>query len=149
MSLAFCQPLSPSPPVPSPGGPRGRILVVDDEVSIREFIGAALRTGGYGEVSFLSGGARVPSLALSERPALIIMDVMMPCGNGMKALRALRQCAATADIPVIMTSGFHVPSPDDRAAGRADAMLAKPFTVEELLSTVERLLQKQGQGVAA
>ncbi len=131
------------------GGRRGRILVVDDEVAVREFVGAALRAGGYADVVFSGGGAAVPTLALSERPHLIIMDVMMPCGNGMKALRALRQCPTTADIPVIMTSGFHVPSPDDRAAGRADAMLAKPFTVEELLSTVGRLLQKQGQGVAA
>jgi CheY-like chemotaxis protein len=80
-------------------------------------------------------------MALSERPDLIIMDVMMPCGNGMRALRALRQCPATAGIPVIMTSGFHVPSPDDKAAGRADALLAKPFGVEELLSCVGRLLK--------
>jgi CheY-like chemotaxis protein len=141
MSLAFCQPVSSPPPVPSSGGQRGSILVVDDEVSIREFIGAALRTGGYGEVLFLSGGARVPSLALSERPALIIMDVMMPCGNGMRALRALRNNPATAGIPVIMTSGFNVPSPGDPAAGRADHRLSKPFSAEELLEVVGRLIR--------
>jgi CheY-like chemotaxis protein len=141
MSLAFCHPVPSSPPASLAGGQRGRILVVDDEVSIREFIGAALRVGGYGEVLFLSGGARVPSLALSERPALIIMDVMMPCGNGMRALRALRNNPATAGIPVIITSGFNVPSPEDSAAGRADHRLSKPFTAEELLEVVGRLIK--------
>jgi CheY-like chemotaxis protein len=141
MSLAFCQPLPPSHPAPLSGGQRGRVLVVDDEISIREFIGAALRAGGYGEVQFLSGGARVPSLALAERPALIIMDVMMPCGNGMRALRALRDNPATAGIPVIITSGFNVPSSGDPAAGRADHRLAKPFSAEELLEVVGRLIK--------
>lgn len=126
--------------VPTSAG-RGRILVVDDERSVRELIGAGLRAGGYGEVIFSSGGAGVPMLALSERPQLIIMDVMMPCGNGMKALRALRNCPATAGIPVIITSGFTVPSPDDGSAGRADHLLPKPFTVEELLSVVGRLIK--------
>ena len=140
MSLA-CLPSSPAPATLSPGGQRGRILVVDDEGPVREFIGAALRSGGYGEVVFSGGGAAVPSLALTERPHLIIMDVMMPGGNGMRALRALRNCPATAGIPVIITSGFHVPLAEDKAAGRADAVLSKPFTVDHLLSEVGRLLK--------
>jgi two-component system response regulator MprA len=136
--------LTPVPPVAlaePAGGRRGRILVVDDEVAVREFVGAALRAGGYTDVAFSVGGAAVPTLALSERPQLIIMDVMMPRGNGMKALRALRNCQATADIPVIITSGFHVPSPEDGVAGRADHLLPKPFTVEQLLSVVGRLMR--------
>ena len=120
------------------GRGRGRILVVDDERAVREFIGAGLRAGGYGEVLYSSGGAGVPAMALSERPDLIIMDVMMPCGNGMRALRALRACAATSNIPVIITTGFPVPTSEDRASGRIDGMLAKPFSVEELLAEVGR-----------
>jgi CheY-like chemotaxis protein len=123
-----------------PGGVRGRVLVVDDEPSVREFIGAAMKAGGYHEVLYLSGGTGVLSLALSERPQLIIMDVMMPCGNGMRALRALRNHPATAGIPVIMTSGFNVPAPDGGAAGRADYRLAKPFTVEQLLAAVSQVM---------
>jgi len=124
---------------PSVAG-NGRILVVDDELPVREFIGAALKAGGYGEVVYSGGGAGVPSLALSERPRLIIMDVMMPGGNGMRALRALRGCPTTAGIPVIITSGFHVPGMEGGPSGPPDAVLAKPFTAEALMAAVARLM---------
>ena len=141
MYPSLLKPVVPVASAATSAGRRGRILVVDDERAVREFVGAALRAGGYTDVLFSTGGAGVPAQALSERPDLIVMDVMMPCGNGMRALRALRQCPATAGIPVIMTTGFQVPSPDDKAAGRADAMLVKPFGVEELLETVGRLMK--------
>lgn len=141
MYPSLLKPVVPAAPAAASTKRRGRVLVVDDERAVREFVGAALQVGGYADVLFSAGGTGVPAQALSERPDLIIMDVMMPCGNGMRALRALRQCPATAGIPVIMTSGFHVPSPDDKAAGRADALLAKPFSVEELLETVGRLIK--------
>src|SRR6187200_637423 len=84
----------------------GKILVVDDEPPMRRFIELGLQAGGYGEVIFCNSGSNVPSVAMSERPRLIIMDVMMPGGNGMRALRMLKQSPATAGIPVIITSGF-------------------------------------------
>lgn len=123
------------------GAARGLILVVDDQPSVREFIKAALHSGGYDDVTFLAGGAGVLRTALSDRPRLIVMDVMMPGGNGMRALRALRTCQATASIPVIITSGFSVPLAEDKVAGRPDGILSKPFSVEQLLEIVSRLIK--------
>ena len=117
----------------------GKVLVVDDEPSICRFIEAALRSAGFEEIVTCASGSAVPTLALSERPQLIIMDVMMPGGNGMRALRALKRTPATAGIPVIITSGFALPALDECPQNRADRVLAKPFTVEQLLKAVGQL----------
>src|SRR5688572_10602218 len=116
-----------------------RILIVDDEPLVRRFIESSLRAGGYEELLFASSGSTVPSAALSERPHLIIMDVMMPGGNGLRALRMLKQNANTAKIPVIMTSGFSALTLGDCEQSRADHLLTKPFTAAELLKQVGRL----------
>lgn len=117
-----------------------KILVVDDEPMMRRFIEASLRAAGYDELIFSSSGSAVPSLALAERPQLIIMDVMMPGGNGLRALRTLRSSPATARIPVIMTSGFNVLTMEESATNRPEQLLSKPFTASQLLGEVARLL---------
>ena len=125
-----------------------RILIVDDEPLVRRFIEASLRADGYDELLFGSSGSTVPSVALSERPDLIIMDVMMPGGNGLRALRILKQNANTAGIPVIMTSGFNVLTLEDCVQSRPDYLLAKPFTAAQLLKQVGRLLGAPQDGAA-
>lgn len=117
-----------------------KILIVDDEPLVRRFIESSLRAAGYEELLCESSGSRIPSVALSERPDLIIMDVMMPGGNGLRALRMLKQNANTAKIPVIMTSGFHVLTLGDCAESSPDHLLTKPFTPTQLLQQVGRLL---------
>src|SRR5436190_7461070 len=87
-----------------------KVLVVDDEPLVRQFIEATLRSRGYDEIIFSASGAVVPNLALKEQPHLIIMDVMMPGGNGIRALRALKESPSTSRIPVILTSGFSFPT---------------------------------------
>jgi CheY-like chemotaxis protein len=117
----------------------GRILVVDDEPAVRRFIELALRNAGYEDLLFCHTGTPVPFIARSERPGLIIMDVMMAGGNGMRALRKLKQCELTRDIPVILTSGFNVPTLEESEQNQPDHILAKPFTAPQLLVVVERL----------
>lgn len=135
-------PLIPTQPVPIPLTRRScKILVVDDEPLVCRFIEQALKSAGFNNLIFSSNGSNVPSLALAERPDLIIMDVMMPGGNGLKALRMLRNVPASARIPVIITSGFNVPTAGDCPQSRPDRVLAKPFAVEQLLKSVGSLLQ--------
>ena len=118
---------------------RGRkILVVDDEPMIRKFIESSLRAGGYEEVIFGTNGGCVPKLALQESPQLIIMDVMMPGGNGMRAYRNLKSTSETAGIPVIMTSGFNVMAVDANPENPPGPLLPKPFTAGRLLEEVNR-----------
>ena len=119
----------------------GKILVVDDEPPMRRFIELGLQAGGYGDMIFCNSGSNVQSVALSERPQLIIMDVMMPGGNGMRALRMLKQSPVTAGIPVILTSGFAIPTLDEQQ-NRADHLLHKPFSAEQLLKIVGLLIKE-------
>src|SRR5262245_48280348 len=101
----------PSTPAASSAKRRGKkILIVDDEPLVRQFIEAILRSKGYEDLLFCGNGSVVPNLALKEQPHLIIMDVMMPGGNGLRALRSLKSAPVTARIPVILTSGFNFPT---------------------------------------
>jgi CheY-like chemotaxis protein len=118
-----------------------KVLVVDDEPLVRQFIEATLRSRGYDEIIFSASGAVVPNLALKEQPHLIIMDVMMPGGNGIRALRALKESPSTSRIPVILTSGFSFPTLGECSQNRPDAVLAKPFLASQLLAKVESVLE--------
>ncbi len=120
---------------------RGKILVVDDEPAMRQFIEQALRLAGYRDLLFCHTGTPVPFMARSEQPGLIIMDVMMAGGNGMRALRSLRQSDLTRGIPVILTSGFSVLTLEESAENQPDRILPKPFTVPQLLQAVAQLLE--------
>src|SRR5207253_2279766 len=109
-------------------------LIVDDEPLVRQFIEAILRSKGYDDLIFSGNGSTVPTQALKEQPHLIIMDVMMPGGNGLRALRILKGSAATARIPVILTSGFNFPTLGELQLNRPDGVLAKPFLASQLLA---------------
>ncbi len=118
------------------------ILIVDDEPLIRQLIAATLFARGYEDFIFASSGKAVPALAQKEQPHLIIMDVMMPGGNGLRALRALKECPATSTIPVILTSGFNFPTLGECSQNRPDGLLAKPFMPSHLLAKVESVLAR-------
>ena len=138
--LSPCAVFIPAEPSIGSDGQGFKILVVDDEPMMRKFIAGSLNAGGFPEVIFGSNGGSVHSLALRENPRLIIMDVIMPGGNGMRAYRTLKNSARTAAIPVIMTSGFDVLAVDPSAGNMPSHLLAKPFTAQRLLEEVNRVL---------
>jgi Response regulators consisting of a CheY-like receiver domain and a winged-helix DNA-binding domain len=78
-----------------------RLLVIDDEVDIREIAGLSLQLTEGWTVTAVSGGASGAALALSMEPDAILLDVMMPDMDGPSTLRALQQQRATKSIPVI------------------------------------------------
>lgn len=117
-----------------------RILVVDDEAAVRAFIEMSLRAGGFNDFAFAQDGREVLPLAQEARPHLIIMDVIMPRVNGLNALRMLKENSGTAAIPVIITSGFDFDNIRDIAKEQADLLLPKPFTPEQILFEVNRVL---------
>lgn len=117
-----------------------KILVVDDEPAVLRLIEGILRKAGFEHLIFGHDGAGVFQFAVQERPQLIIMDVMMHRGNGLRALRQLKSNALTALIPVILTTGFDKNTLGECAQEQASYIMAKPFTPEQLLSHVEELL---------
>lgn len=118
----------------------GRILVVDDEDSVRQLFQIVLQHEGY-EVLLATNGAEALLAAHREKPDLIILDWMMPVMDGMSALRQLRADPATSPIPILMLTARQ--SDTDTTAALvvgADVYLTKPFEPHEVLSLISRLL---------
>ena len=116
-----------------------RILVVDDELEIREMLDLNLRLRGF-TVMTARDGAEAVSVARDWRPDLIILDVMMPKVDGFTALRGLRR---VTDVPIIMLSARS--DVQDRVRGLedgADEYLTKPFEVPELVARIRTRLRR-------
>ncbi len=119
------------------------ILVVDDEQPIRALLRQVLSEAGYRVLEAVDGLDGL-SKARAHDPDLIILDLMMPNLSGFDVLTALRTDSATSGLPVIILSVL-----DDRRKGLrlgADAYLTKPLNVDEILTTIERLLARAARG---
>lgn len=119
-----------------------RILVIDDETKIVDFIRRGLEYEGY-DVDVAYDGLSGLSQARNTPPDLIILDIMMPGLDGLEVCRRLRAEGWT-DLPILMlTAKDAVP---DRVAGLdagADDYLVKPFAFDELLARVRALLRRR------
>jgi two-component system response regulator MprA len=119
---------------------RMRILVVDDELAVRESLRRALALEGHDVVLASDGRDALATLARSA-PDLVVLDVLMPELDGLEVCRRLR--AAGNRTPVLMlTARTEV---EDRVAGLdagADDYLGKPFALDELLARVRALLRR-------
>lgn len=117
-----------------------KILVVDDDPSVRSSLERALRLQGYEVVTAADGLEGLGRLA--ESPDLVIFDVMMPKLDGLEACRELR--ARGLETPVLILTAREEVS--DRVAGLdagADDYLVKPFALEELFARLRALLRRQ------
>jgi two-component system alkaline phosphatase synthesis response regulator PhoP/two-component system response regulator VicR len=120
-----------------------KILAVDDERHIVRLIQVNLERAGH-QVQTAGDGREALDRVASERPDLIVLDVMMPYMDGFEALGHLKRDPATRDIPVIMLTAKAMDS--DVAHGwrsGADCYLTKPFNPNELLYFVKRILTFQ------
>src|SRR5947207_2146998 len=125
--------------MPSPLAAR-RILVVDDQESIREVLETALRDAGA-DVLTAGDGASAVRVAQSERPELILLDLAMPGMSGWQVLEALHGSAATAGIPVILqTSSGDFPSFEEARRQGVAAFISKPFRLGDVVETCRRTL---------
>ncbi|GAB2316320.1 response regulator transcription factor [Stenotrophomonas maltophilia] len=116
-----------------------RVIVVDDDASIRDAIADCLLLHGF-QVRVAADAAGLDLLLLNERPDAIILDWMMPGEDGLSVCRRLQARA----IPILMLSAMG--AAPDRVIGLemgADDYLAKPFDPRELLARVRALLRRQ------
>lgn len=120
------------------------ILVVDDDKSVRTFTTLLLKQLGFEAIEAEDGPAAIAIVgAESAHIGAVLLDLTMPGMDGIETLSALRRVAP--GVPVILVSGFGTSHPDDVAGWLApgitpDALLRKPFTPEQLLSTLQRLV---------
>jgi DNA-binding response OmpR family regulator len=116
------------------------ILCADDDEDILSLVALRLRRAGYDVVQAHDGGEAL-ELARSRRPAVAILDVMMPRLTGHEVLAAIRADAELRELKVVLLSARVQEADVERGmeAG-ADAYLAKPFRAEDLLEQVKGLL---------
>jgi DNA-binding response OmpR family regulator len=115
-----------------------RILLVEDDETLREVIAEALREDGY-DVQIAGDGAVALNLAERWQPNLLVLDLMMPNMNGEEFSVALRSLNGLASIPIIIVSASRFAQDVGNRIG-AQAALAKPFDLFELTERVHDLL---------
>ena len=115
-----------------------KVMVVDDAYSELKLMESILKSAGHEVVSLMDGDALEDKLS-TERPDVLLLDIVMPKRNGYEILRALRKDTRTKTTPVVLVSSKNQES--DRAWGKrqgADEYLGKPFTSDQLLTMVKR-----------
>ena len=119
-----------------------KILVVDDEKSIRELLIFNLEKEGYDTIEACDGAEAVDK-ALSEKPDLILLDVMLPRLDGISVCKKLRYALNINTIPILMISAKDTES--DKIVGLemgADDYITKPFQIREVMARIKANLRK-------
>lgn len=122
-----------------------RILVVDDEPDIVALVVYHLAKAGF-RISTASNGADALRLAQQDRPALVVLDLMLPGMSGLEVLEQLRADEAGQDIAVLLlTARRDEPDRIKGLSSGADDYLTKPFSPQELVLRVRNILRRMAQ----
>jgi DNA-binding response OmpR family regulator len=119
------------------------ILVVEDEEAIASFVAAYLRKDGF-DVRTTSSGRAALDIVGTDKPALVVLDLMLPDVDGVEVCRRIR---ASGELPVLMLTARD--DDLDKIAGfeaGADDYLTKPFNPRELVARVRAILRRSGSG---
>ncbi|WP_326960276.1 response regulator transcription factor [Amycolatopsis sp. NBC_01286] len=118
----------------------GRLLVVDDEATVRELLSAALRFAGFEVTSAATAGEAVAA-ATAQPPDLVLLDVMLPDMDGFEVVRRLRE--RHAPVPVLFLTARDRQA--DKVTGLslgADDYVTKPFDLAELIARIRAILRR-------
>lgn len=119
-----------------------RVLIVEDSSAMRAFVRATLESNGVAkQIVEAASGFEALRLLPRERFDLALVDINMPDIHGLEVIKLIRASPQHRSVPVIVISSEA--SPRDRERGLAlgaDTWLAKPFTPEQLVDTVRRVL---------
>jgi CheY-like chemotaxis protein len=113
------------------------VLVVDDDMDIRELMEQALRDHGHQVVSAANGQAALDVLTTGPRPNVLLLDLMMPVMSGWELRARMLQDPNMANIPTVVVTG------DTKARSQASQLnatsyLVKPFALRDLLAAIDK-----------
>jgi two-component system OmpR family response regulator len=135
------------PKLRHPDGSAVRALVVDDEPQLSDLVRMGLRMAGW-DVHVAHDGPSAVKVARDVRPDVLVLDVMMPGFDGVEALVKIR--AFSPNVPALFLTAKDAVA--DRITGLAaggDDYVTKPFSMEELMLRLHRLVQRSGVAAAA
>lgn len=119
-----------------------KILIVDDEINIRELISYNLKSSGYSTISTDNGISALKTVK-EEKPCLVLLDLMLPGMDGFEVCKEIRKDNEISATPIIMISAKG--DEFDKVLGLelgADDYITKPFSVRELISRVKAVLRR-------
>ncbi|MBN2139926.1 MAG: response regulator transcription factor [Desulfovibrionaceae bacterium] len=128
---------------------QGKVLVVEDDADILNLLALNLRSEGYGVLTAESGETGL-RLILTEKPDLVLLDLMLPDISGVDVCRAVKGNTDTRRIPVIMLTARGEEA--DRITGfesGADDYVVKPFSPRELMLRIKAVLKRNAGGCAS
>ncbi|HEX4018305.1 MAG TPA: response regulator [Frankiaceae bacterium] len=127
---------------PGPGSdPSPQVLVVEDDPSVRGLLDTLLTSEGYRVVTASDGIAGLHEAAVS-RPAVVLLDLVMPDLGGLRVLQEMHANPMLADVPVLVLTGRLEAIPDLEDQLGQDRVFSKPFGVADLLSRIAELTGK-------
>ena len=115
------------------------ILVIEDNHAILDVITLILQSESY-KVNGLNKSADMSMHIEEFKPDLIILDIMLPDGDGRTLLQQLRSDVKTIDIPVLMISARYTEENIQHGEFKPNGFLAKPFDIDDLLDRIEGIL---------
>ena len=116
-----------------------RILLVEDDTAIRQTLAEVLEDEGYEVACAANGAEALAHLTRSAVPSLILLDLTMPVMDGWTFRSVQREDPRLARIPTVVVSANHTADRRTVDVLAADAFLAKPFDLDSLMDTIERL----------
>ena len=116
-----------------------KVLIADDELVVRKVI-CQILSKDY-EVIEAQNGEEAVNIARSQKPDVVLMDIMMPGMDGLTACHKIKSDQTTGEIPVVMVTavGFELNQRFSKDVLGADGYITKPFDSQELLRTVRQL----------
>jgi DNA-binding response OmpR family regulator len=128
--------------------PAAAILVIDDDLVVRQFVELVLGQAGYNVASAATGEAGIKALQ-AGRWDLVLLDIQMPDMTGLQVLRLLRRYQRVKAAVMMMTAKGDVATVREALETGADGYLVKPFAPADLLKRVEAMLDPEKYRAAA
>jgi CheY-like chemotaxis protein len=118
-----------------------KVLIVDDEQDFLQVLGKRLTASGYSVITATNGRDAI-FLAQSQRPDIIILDILMPQMDGGEVMAELKEHSTTRNIPVIFLTALFSKAEEEKYGSivSGNITLAKPLDAEKLLEQMKKLL---------
>jgi DNA-binding response OmpR family regulator len=121
--------------------PRGRVLIVEDEPGLAEVLSLHLIAAGF-ETGVCHDGLAALYELERESPSLVLLDLHLPQVSGFRLIQLLKQRADTPRVPVMVITALSFPEAEEAVRAGADDFITKPFLPDEVVTRVERLLER-------